>query len=191
MNTQIHQLESRDIDRVINIHKSSLPNDLLPNLGLWVMRQYYQRAIGDGNHYLTGCSIDNDLVGFCLVEQKPIKKPSAVFLISLFCGSILLLFTNPKLLISGITQTLKRIQTSDEIAEISFIAVSPKNQGSGIGTDLVHDALIAHNQLITKTSNNRLKNFYVRQYCGTIIKTFSVFDKTYSYLLLRSTASQE
>jgi len=191
MKKQIRQLEYKDIERVLTIHKNALPNDLFPNLGLRVLRQYYRRAVEDGNQYLIGCTIDKELVGFCLVEQSPTIKHNIVFFVILFFRALLLLFIHPKLLISGIIQTLKQLKPREGYAEITFIAVSPDNQGLGIGTELVNNALTSHNKLLTKTSNNRLKDFYIRRYCGEIVKTFSVFDKTYFYMILKLTNNSE
>lgn len=122
---QIYFLSSSFIEKIIRIHKSALPDDVLPNIGNGFLTDYYKMIVSDKSQLLFGCFIKEDLAGYCQVSMKPIS----ILKIAIYPRTILsilrLVFQKPKILITGLIRLLRMQHHENRIAEISFIAVLP------------------------------------------------------------------
>lgn len=185
MDWSINKIAVSDLTEVVNIHIQALPNDVLPSLGENVLNKYYKKALSDETQVIFGAYHQSKLLGFCLVSTRPISLVSVVFNIDGLVALLKLALIKPREFYLGIMQAVKKEDFSQEVAEISFIAVSPKYQGKSIGRDLIGFATQwGFNEGIkyfqTKTANELLLTYYIKEYAAEVLSSYNLCGKHYS-----------
>jgi ribosomal protein S18 acetylase RimI-like enzyme len=191
MDRKIKILSSDELEDVVKIHMAALPDDVLPNLGRGILIDYYKGLLADKSQHLFGVVSDKQVLGFCLLS---IGQVGLWRLLLNFRGVFSLAFLvilKTKIFYSGVIQAIKTLPLNSGEAEVSFIAVAPAYQGMGLGKLLLDHALrickVENIKAIkTKTSNQQLKDFYLRKYEAVEVDRFSVNRRCY-YLLTWST----
>lgn len=183
----IKTISKLELDRIVTIHIEALPDDVLPNLGGKILNNYYREILLDGTQELFGVFSAKDVLGFCLISTAHVGLSNVMISAQGVGALIRLILTRPQILYSGVIQALKRREISEGVAEISFIAVSPKYQGRAIGSDMLdyanqwcRERRIAFLQ--TKTANQLLRDFYVRVYRAEEIGGYDLLGRHYSEL---------
>jgi ribosomal protein S18 acetylase RimI-like enzyme len=164
---------------LVNIHLLALPDDVLTSFGKKILKHFYKKIFFDNNQKILGFSINNKLVGFVIISRKKINLniPLKKLLPRLFY----LLFFNFSKIYSGLVQLINRYSISQDSLEISYLAVLPKFQGKGIGNSLIKNIsdyrFSKVKYIVTKTNNERLKNFYIKKYNAKILSSFFSLKK--------------
>lgn len=185
MNWTIRKISVDECKKVVDIHLESLPEDVLPSLGRNVLKKYYEKVVSDKAQMIFGAFSDDQLLGFCLLSSKPV----GLFRLFLNLDGLLALsrfaLLRPKSFFLAIMQSLKKENIGQDAAEISFIAVLPKYQGKSIGRGLISYGVqwcfkrgIKYVQ--TKTANEFLLSYYVREYSAEILSSYDLFGRHYS-----------
>jgi len=188
MNSRVlRPLTERDLEDVVATHRAALPDDVLPTLGIEVLRIYYTQALADGSQYLFGVEVEGKIVGFCLLSVGHVGLLQMFRDFKVILALLRLAILHPWVLYNALMQTLYGLPLEDGTAEISFIAVSPEAQGASHGTAMLGHAAqyccqhgIAY--IRTKTANEKLRDYYVRQHGAQELRSFDVFGKHYSVL---------
>ncbi len=182
---KIRKVVEKDIPRLINIHLNSLPEDVMSVIGKRILDKYYSSILKDKSNYIFGIYYEKHLVSFCCIARSTINiiEIFDVFIISSFFK---LFFSKPKIIFSAIIQFLNHHKLENSL-EISFIATDVNFQSKGFGRMLINHineyfGKMKIDYLITKTSNDRLKRFYIENYNAKTYRTFKIFDKKYYYL---------
>lgn len=185
MNVIVKKISCSDLTTVVDIHAKSLPDDVLPSLGLNVLKKYYERITKNKDQIIFGAFLENQLLGFCLISKKPASFFQAVFNLDGLIGLCRLALLQPKKLFLGFKQALRKETIDQDTAEIAFIAVSPENQGRSIGRQLIRygvqwcfDNGIKYLQ--TKTANELLLEYYVRDQSAQIFSSYDLCGRRYS-----------
>ncbi|NCD09504.1 MAG: GNAT family N-acetyltransferase [Negativicutes bacterium] len=183
---EISSVCREEINSLIDIHCKSLPDDVLPNIGIKTISRYYEKAFTmqeKGDSIIAGAYQNNHLVGFCCLLFSDISFLSIIKFDTILNCSILM-FKNPKILFDAIYQfiNLSYIQTSS--SEIAFFAVNEEYRGHGLGLSLIKYCIKKSKELDltyiqTKTSNTRLAFFYITLFKATVINKIRFFDKSY------------
>lgn len=187
MHREITVLPLSAIDQVLKIHIMALPDDVLPNLGPEALLNYYKRVFADESQILLGAIENDQIVGFCQISMQQVNLLTNVWSFRTLLGLVNLAIRHPQIFYSGVKQFIKSTAVDESTAEISFIAVKPEYQGNGLGRALLDYAnqLCVNKKLFsmqTKTANQQLKKFYIREFQAKELYSFDVGRKKYSLL---------
>ena len=187
VNQEIKKLSAFELDDVVKIHMAALPEDALPNLGKQTLNAYYESVLSDNSQYLFGVISEKRVLGFCLVSIGRIGLGRLFCSLRGLFSLTFLIVRHPRIFYSGVKQAMKTLPLDTGAAEISFIAVDPECQGVGLGKSLLDYAIqICKDEKVatvqTKTSNQRLRNFYLREYGAVEVDSCAVGGKLYSLL---------
>lgn len=188
MDREIRTLSADDLDDVVKIHLAALSDDVLPNLGKATLQNYYKIVLTDGTQLLFGVMLEKRVVGFCQVSIRRISFGRIFCNINTVIGLGRLLVFHPRIFYSGVKQVIRSVPLENGTVEISFIAVAPEWQGSGLGKVLLMHAIQFCRKdenitsMQTKTANEQLRNFYVREYCAKEFDCFKVGGQKYFLL---------
>lgn len=141
----IKPIPNNDLDAVVLIHLKAFPDFFLSQLGKSFLYHYYSTVKKMQTGILLGCYDDNGtLMGFSAATTLSSGfHKKVLFHNFLFFGldALILLFTRPAALIHLIANMTKSpekgIYDSFQYGELLSIAVSPDNQGKGVGRELI------------------------------------------------------
>jgi ribosomal protein S18 acetylase RimI-like enzyme len=156
------------------IHKESLQVGLLANLSISTLQIYYLRLAKQKNvEILVARKQEGDVIGFCVIQIGNYSFRSflsiKILLNLLFC-----IVSKPRFFQVIINQ--KKFIKNGEInnAEILIFCVKERYRGAGVGNSLINSAVEFCNdnnlnKIYTTTHNDRLTDFYIKNYSGEII----------------------
>ncbi len=187
----IEPAKPADVASIVAIHCDALHNDVLPSLGPVFLTDFYSWAMTRPDQHLLVARCGDRVEGFCLLSLRPMsvtqvlrpKHLAAVARVGI---------VRPRHVASAITQMTKpTVSDWDDAAEIAFIAVDPRMAGQGIGRFLMDEAAAlarenGRRQVVTKTANTRLAQFYIRVYGARIRTSFRAGGRVYSVLEWRA-----
>jgi len=184
---EIRELSADDLDSVVAIHRAALPNDVLPNLNVSAHMEYYKKSLNSEAQYLFGASLNGIIVGFCHLSFGGSGAASAFYNFRIFIGLVCLMIFKPRFIKLVLIQILESTELNESDAEISFIAVSPEYQGTGLGKQLIQYANEVCEKkdicnIQTKTANSQLKDFYLSKYHAVEFNGFVIGEIRYSQL---------
>lgn len=183
---------SEDIERLIDIHVHSLPGDVLPNLGRATINRYYSEVLkfqSERKAVLFGAYQEFRIIGFCCLTTSSVGIFSLVRVDTI--GNLAsMLFRKPALLVNALVQLWHATSIPDSACEIAYIGVEDRFRGIGIGGLLINRCMAYCREqgflyLQTKTSNERLCEYYLTSYGGTIVKEFRIFGDAYRLIRWR------
>lgn len=183
----VRSATSADLDAVVAIHRRALPDDVAPAMGVPFLLRFYRRVLGARDHALLVVSADDGVQGFCAIAMAPPPLTGVLRVRDLwsFAGRVV---RSPRLLASALVQARHpAVREWERCAEIAFIAVDPHHSGQGLGSGLVGAATAAaaaagRSAMVTKTSNQRLVEFYCREFDAQVVARFTAGGATYSVL---------
>jgi len=157
-----------------DLHKSSLPDDITPNL----VESYYEFVISlmanPKNGVLTIAYKSEELIGFCFVAFNPgdFSEMIAERRVLLIKSIVKFIFKKPGLIVDLFGSVFGKIILFEEFdekqcPEVFSICVSRNARSTGVGSRLIKksaDVLISRGlqYLLAKTSNERAGNFYLK-----------------------------
>jgi len=166
---------SPDIYSIVNIHIDSFPDGIQTYMGNTYLRKKYHFLIMFSEVKLV-CEINGEVVAFCFSSPKPNFKLKLGFLS--YLQIILSLVKNTsivsKLLFGRLQLSFaKNLVKSKQFllennVELGYIAVSQTKRSFGLGAKLISEferiasSKFSYNKIITRTHNDRLTNFYVK-----------------------------
>lgn len=168
INMNVRPVMEEDIPDIIKIHVSSFKDFFLTSLGDEFLKIYYKAYIKNPNALLLCIEDDSrNVVGFAAAAIDSVGFNKKLILYSplafLFI-SIKLILSRPRALLRLLKNFTKRNETIEDdgdYAELFSIAVSPNQQGKGIGKlllasseDYVRSKNIAKMSLTTDYYNN-------------------------------------
>ena len=172
-------------DTAISIHKvhiNNLPNDVMPNFGMDLEYKYLQTLLSNKGKLLTAHN-RKKVIGFITLRFNPQSLISELNFKStfLFLKSS---FKKPSLLIKLLKQLYNQTEQPKLSAEIDYFAVDEDLRGNGIGSLLISKAEeIASEKglsvLYTKTSNERLYQYYLSNKSAKLMKESEILGKKY------------
>jgi hypothetical protein len=182
----IRAVAQADIERLIDIHVQSLPNDVLPNLGRGTIIRYYSKILelqAEQNAALFGAYGDRGLVGFCCVTRRPVEVASLIG-VDTIKNLLSMFFLRPALFFKALAQLWHAPSIPCSAFEIAYIAVEDSVRGMGVGGLLIGQCMAYGREseckyIQTKTSNDRLCKHYLASYGGKIVNEFCVFQDVY------------
>ncbi len=182
----IRTVAQEDLERLIDIHVKSLPNDVLPNLGRGTINRYYRKILElqvGQNAALFGAYGDHGLVGFCCLTKRPVDIASLIG-VDTATNLLGIFFLRPTLFLKALAQLWHVSSIPCSAFEIAYIAVEDGVRGMGVGGLLIGRCMAYGREfdckyIQTKTSNDRLCKHYMASYRGKIVKEFSVFQDVY------------
>jgi len=185
MDWRLKKITDCDLSEVVNIHIESLPNDILPSLGINVLNKYYKKVISDETQFIFGAYSGNELLGFCLISNRPVGLFSAVFNVDGLIALLRLALLRPDKFYLGVMQAIKKENINRDAAEISFIAVSPRHQGKSIGRSMITCGTQwcfkkGIKYLQTKTANEWLLDYYIKEYAAEVLSDYYLCGRHYS-----------
>lgn len=184
---RIEKIKINVLDELVNIHSAALPEDVLPSMGKTLLINYYKNAITDPSQLIIGGWSDGNLLGFCLISQKHLGLLNIFMSIHGIYCMLATMLLRPRLFYSGLIQSMKSLSLKKNTAEIAFIAVLPSHHGNGIGKLILDYGIqICRESNVefvqTKTSNKKLRNYYVKKYFAEEIDNFVISGTEYSVL---------
>lgn len=187
MERELKKIAADELEDIVTIHISALPNDVLPRMGKKALTNFYWGMYCDKSQHLFGVLLEKKIRGFCLLSIGQIGMGRKFFSFTGLISMALLMFNEPSIFYSGIRQAIYSAPLKNDGAEISFIVVSPSYQGLGIGRLLIDYAVqLCREQKIatiqTKTSNLQLRDFYINEYNAVEINRYSINKRIYSTL---------
>ena len=140
---EVKTIPRSDINKVIQVHKSSFKDFFLTELGDRFLHVYYESVRKDRRGVLLGFYEAQTLMGFCAATT--ISKGFNSYLIkknfsSFFWISLRLFFTNFTALIrlfKNLTKKNPGVKDEGDYAELLSIGVDDDSQGKGIGKALL------------------------------------------------------
>ncbi len=182
----IIQLSTKDLSLIAPIHIKAFPDSALTKLGAQAIQRYYEwQLVGPHNGVALGCTINDELAGFCF--GGVFKGAMSGFLQRNRNFLALRVLTHPWLIfnplfrnrLSGALKIFRKVSrpkshpaphaTKPPHFGILAIAVHPKYQGLGVGKALMDaEELAAREQgfgqmlLSVSTTNDQAIGFYER-----------------------------
>jgi GNAT superfamily N-acetyltransferase len=160
--------------QLCDLHKSSLPDDITPNL----VESYYEFIISlmanPKNGVLTVAHNSEELIGFCFVAFNPgdFSAMIAERRVLLIKSIVKFIFTRPGLIVDLCGSVFGKIILFEKFnekqcPEVFAICVSRNERSTGVGSRLIKkaaDLLTPRGlqYLLAKTSNERAGNFYLK-----------------------------
>lgn len=178
------ELDDEQVLELARLHHAVMYS-LLTELGLPFLERYYQLAQKDGN-----------VIGFCAVSESGtplgwvtgspnpeqlngrLRKPMTWFVLQM----LRLLFTHPWALwqlVSSAISSSDQSNIKDNAIELTYIGVSRKQTGNGIGTKLIDNFLTAsreagyHSVILSVEVDNQPAIALYKKTGFEIIRTFS------------------
>lgn len=163
-----------DAGAIAYLHCASLPNDLLPSLGIRFLRKfYYPNLIKSENSIVLVYILEGQIKAFVIfsknrsVGESFLKLAPTNFILTILIQSLLNFRILP-LLVGFMLSKIELASAYDDIntcPELCFIATDPSIRGQGIGTNIVNIGLarlkdLNLNSCIVKTSSKMARNFY-------------------------------
>ena len=181
----------QDIEDIVEIHLSTLSNDLLPQLGSKYLFYFYKYLLSSDQEFIFINKINNKVIGICIVSIEPKTLLNRV-LKNTFFFFFYSIFT--RILYNKLLQTyiLNMINSKNSFnhkkPEIVYILTKPEEQGKGIGKKLLHDAekylaSLGFTELFVKTSDldgNKAIDFYKKNHF-VLERHFMYAKKKYIY----------
>lgn len=185
VNWAIRKITNSELKKIVDVHIESLPDDVLPCLGLNVLREYYKKIISDKTQVILGAVSENQLLGFIQISIKPINFYEMFFNMDGLIAIFRMALFQPGKFYLGVMQALKKQGINKDSAEISIIAILPKYQGKSIGRYLIHYAgqlCFSRNikYLQTKTANELLLAYYIREHSAELLSSYELQGRRYS-----------
>lgn len=185
----IREVNPSEIGNVVEIHMSALPNDLLPSLGSKIVTRFYEYSLECQQREkikLLGAFRKESLVGFCQLAFEPVSFISIIKIDTLL-RLFFLAVTRPLVFTNGLIQFSHANYFFEQAAEIAFIAVAKNHQSNGIGSKLILAAMAECREqsrawVITKTSNRKLINYYIKIFQAQKFKQFRAIGESYQVL---------
>lgn len=169
----------------ISIHKvhiNNLPNDVMPNFGMDLEYRYLQTLLGNKGKLLTANN-SNNVVGFIALRLNSQSLISELNFRSIFLF-LKISLQKPSLLIKLLKQLYYQSKQPQLSAEIDYFAVDEGMRGNGIGGLLISKAEEIAVEwglsiLYTKTSNERLYQYYLVSKSAKLMKEFEILGEKY------------
>jgi len=193
INIDIQPLTRTVIPKIAAIHKSSLPEDFLPSIGMDFLERIYYPAIIDGNSSIVFVAYNKKVpIGFIVVSRNSSLLISEIISYQRFLFIFLLLksvLSSIKMLemTLGIIFTGSLSNKKNNLGEIYTIAVDKEYRGHGVGKLLVDKAedylrSIDLPGIMIKTlfTNESWKNFFIKN-GWKIASTVKISNKKYVF----------
>jgi GNAT superfamily N-acetyltransferase len=178
--------DTANAGKLASIHSKSLPNDILPHMGIVFLTKYYQFVLNNNQCVVLGIFLRNEIIGFCQISFVPISLLSILMKNSFFILAIIkLALIHPVMFLSGFIETFRQVFfKKGDYPEVSFIAILPDHQKNGFGPVLLHhvNALLfshGYSHVFTKTLNIFAKKMYINKFNAKIDKAITIFDRKY------------
>jgi ribosomal protein S18 acetylase RimI-like enzyme len=189
----IQQVQFEELKSLIAIHARALPDDVLPNIGQGAINRYYQKIFefqNTGKASVYGAYDGDRLIGFCCITGDSPGIQEIIRLDTIAC-LVVLLITRPRLVISAFLQLAHLVPMDETGMEIEYIALDSDYRGRGVGSLLIQYCIEESRKknyvsMQTKTSNERLFNYYMNNLGATLIKEFNVLGKIYRVVKWRT-----
>ena len=163
-----------DIPRLVEIHRSALPDDFLPRLGgRFLSRVFFPNALQSNQAFTLLFEGGGQAQAFVIFatnsrsftcELKRARLAVAVSLIRNLWRDPLLWLDAARLTRGSQIQLTAPVERFFERPELYLIAVDPACQGRGMGSALVREGLRmlrdAHTYCVVRTSSARARSFY-------------------------------
>jgi len=163
----IRNAKKEEMEKIVNLHRESLKEGVLYELGKGVLRLFYEEILYDKGNFILVYESNNNIIGVAASTkniEELLDKIKKKHFVRITLNILKKSLTNPKL-------PLKLLQKypSDVKAELLFLFVDASQRGKGIGEKLVNAtskkfmAMGVNNYKITVLSSNpRGKKFYER-----------------------------
>ena len=164
------------------VHINNLPHDVMPNFGMDLVYKYLKTLLSNKGKLLTAYN-RKKVIGFIILRFNSQSLISELN----FKSTFLFLknsFKKPSLLIKLLKQLYNQTEQPKLSAEIDYFAVDEDLRGNGIGSLLISKAEeIAIEKglsvLYTKTSNERLYQYYLSNKSAKLMKEFKILGEKY------------
>lgn len=180
---EVQDLTEEQIRQIYNLHRTALPDDVMPAFGISVTGAYLNTLNSQDIGAVLTAESEGRVIGYIALRFKEFSMAGCVGFTGIltFLGRAL---RRPSLLLRLIAQLRLRVKNPELSAEIDFFVVDPGFRGQSVGTRLVDLAETAAsergcNSIFTKTSNERLFGFYVRTKEAQLIDAYLVRSERY------------
>jgi len=195
---EIKRIEIKDINRVVQVHKTTFKDFFLTSLGEPFLNLYYKTCI-NSKESIAICAVDGNenLIGFsvgCIRSNGFHKKLIKENFISFMLQGIAILVTRPKAIIRLANNLGKNAGKDDDgnYAELLSIGVLPNYKGQGIGKELIkrfeEEAIIRGCTNLALTTdfdeNNKVISFY-KSTGYTIYNEFTTYPDRKMYKFIK------
>ena len=179
----LNSLTDDDLYQLFQVHRKSLPDDIIINFGFNVEKKYIKKLSEENNGLIIVALKDKSIIGFIFLRFKEINMKN--FLDSkAITKFIIKSLYNPKIMIRLIYQLFKPIKNPRESCEIDYFAVLEKSRSSGVGKSLIKKAELCaleknYKKIFTKTNNKKLYSYYVDKKKASLLHSFKVLNHEY------------
>ena len=143
----VREYKESDLSRIVDIHKTSLPEDFLPSLGSeFLKKTFYPAVSASQNAEILIVSHDDLVVGFAIISfnsGKLLKEIVFYQTLDFFrhiISSLIFSFTQLRMAL-GILWSSFYLESENGFGEIYIIAVDQTFRGCGIGKMLVKKSI--------------------------------------------------
>lgn len=167
----IRRAEPAQAGALAAMHLATMPDDLLPRLGLSLLATHFWPRLLRSPYSDTWVLLDNGqhLAGFCVMARSRMPFRLSFYSDAGFCLQMLLrLLTQPRVLLHAMTvlaAPLRLQRPIDEVrAELVLLAVRDGCRGQGVGRGLLQHALqaLGAQACLVKTASEDARRFYQR-----------------------------
>lgn len=181
--TEVRHLTDGQIRQIHDLHRRSLPNDVMPAFGVTVLQTYLGELCRPSVGSVLVAEQDGEIFGFIALRFVELSMARCVDLTGLFTFFSRAL-RRPKLMIHLFSQVRQRITNPPESAEIDFFLVKASHRGKSIGSRLICLAETVASErgrssIFTKTSNARLFDYYVSAKDAQLVGEYKVGSNRY------------
>jgi GNAT superfamily N-acetyltransferase len=186
-------LAIEDVDDIAELHVRALPNDLLPQFGHEIVREYYKNSFKMSDGFIVGTRMGSKLLGFTylsLGKNSFLRLIKCQLLRSFFYYAIKALLNKPMYLLDILVSLISTKKNKKYQSEIAYIATLPEFHGNGIGKEMLNTVSLVALEIgidtcFTKTlsNNTHVIRMYTKLFSNT--KKIGFFsDTSRSYTIL-------
>ncbi len=197
---RVYDLTPKELDQVVNLHKSTLKNSFINNFGNQFLRLSYKSIVTDKTNITLLLKNHNYVVGFLVattddekfsrnvIIKNPLQMTKEILKYSII-KPILMINLIRWIFDINIYQINQRFSSNNKIPELKYISINPNFQNRGWGTKLITELNfefkklnIYYYRVATQASNIKSNHFYERLNFK-YLSTYRVFNEDLKYYL--------
>ncbi|QWE00783.1 GNAT family N-acetyltransferase [Polynucleobacter sp. JS-Mosq-20-D10] len=181
---KICEVKLIDFNNLASIHRTALPEDVLPSFGPKVLENFYKKTIELKSNRFIVAKKQDKVIGFILLSKESIRLFEIIFSYSFLCGFFRVILFKPSKILVAFSQIINKVPLGIDAMEITYIAIMPEYQGLGVGGRLLNHipSTLKYSNIKfieTKTSNEKLFNYYVKSFNAKLVHQFTSWNNKY------------